>query len=459
MELMIAAWRKAFDNPQLPFIYMQLPRIGGEPGPDAKLNPSDGWALAREAQTFNLAIPNTAMAIYSDCTDGDLHPKAKPAAGKRLALAALTKVYGRKPPEDYLSPVLRHATLQNSSLTLEFDNAAQGLQIKDAAPGGLSRQFVVVAGDGSQKPAKARLEGNKIIVDLAGEKVLPDIYYGFSNYPQGNIYNTAGLPVSPFRLTKPRVVVDDCIGNTIVLSQDVPFGANALKTGSYRIPGYVINKAEYAPDSSRVRLTLAQPLKTGDAITLELPGFKQWDGTTGFQPLGFIATPGHVAAGGFFQEMLVGEIHNNIKPDRVFKDNVVDVTKLEYPSTKTWRLAKAEAIINLTEDPTPPVNSLGVAHVYVYSNSDRTVNLWYGSDDGARVFVNREMVSIREGVRPCIPDFIKLKDIKLHKGWNSVFFEVSQFAGDWAVMARIVDDNGNPVPGIGYQAEKPAGYK
>ena len=459
MEVLIAAWRKAFDNPALPFVYMQLPRIGGDPGPDAKLNPNDGWALTREAQQINLAIPNTAMAIYSDCTDGDLHPKNKPAGGKRLAQAALAKVYGRKPAEDYLSPVLKNAVLQDGTLTLSFDNAAQGLKVKDPAADGSIKQFIVVSEDGTQKPAKARLDGGKILVDLRGEKGLPEVYYGFSNYPLGNLYNTAGLPVSPFRLARPKVVVDDSIGNTITLSQDVPFGANALKPESYRVAGYAIRKVEYVGGSSRVRLTGDKPWKIGDTITLEMPGFKQWDGKTGFKTLSFIATPGHVAAGGYFQEMLVGEIHTDVKPETVFKENLVDGSKLDYPNSKTWRLVKSEAIINLSEVPNPPLNALACAHVYVYSNEAQTVNLWYGSDDGARVYVNREPLSTTEGVRPCIPDMVKVKDVKLRKGWNAILFVVSQFAGNWAVMARIVDDNGSPIQGIGYQAEKPADFQ
>jgi sialate O-acetylesterase len=459
MEHLISAWRKGFESPALPFVFMQLPRIGGEPAADAALNPKDAWALTREAQTFNLAVPHTVMAIYSDFTDGDLHSKAKPQAGMRLAMAALTKVYGRKPAENYLSPSLKHATLQNGMLTLGFDNAAQGLKVNDAVPGALSRQFVVVSADGVQKPAQARLEGSEIIVDLRDENGLPDVYYSFSSYPMGNIINEAGLPVSPFRLAKHAVVVDDCIGNTITLRQDVPFGVNALRTTSYRIPGYGIEKIEYAPNNSCVRLTVNRAVKIGSLITIELPGFKQWDGKSGFKPLSFVATPGHVSAGGFFQEMLVGEIHNNVKPEEVFKENLIDVARLEYPTSQTWRLVKAEAMIPLAEGAEPPTNSLGMAHVYVYSATERTANLWYGSDDGARVFVNKELVNTSEGVRGCSPDSVKVNGIKLRKGWNSVFFEVSQFASGWAVMARMVDDNGGPLQGIGYQAEKPADFK
>jgi hypothetical protein len=43
--------------------------------------------------------------------------------------------------------------------------------------------------------------------------------------------------------------------------------------------------------------------------------------------------------------------------------------------------------------------------------------------------------------------------------WNSILFDASQFAGGRDAMARIVDGEGNPVEGIGYQARKPADFE
>ncbi|KAB2641619.1 MAG: hypothetical protein DVB25_01315 [Verrucomicrobia bacterium] len=288
METMMAAWRKDFRNPVLPFIYMQLPRFNGPPKDDAIVNPTLGWPLLQEAQVFNLTTPNTAMAVYFDCTDGELHPKNKPDGGKRLALAALAKVYGRKPAEDYLCPVLRQSTLKDGTLTLEFDNAAKELMVKDSPA---IRQFIIICEDGTQKLAKARVNGNKVIVDLTGEKGLPEVYYSFSDHPLGNLFNTSGLPVSPFRLAKRKHVVDACSGSTLTIHQDIPFGANALKPGSYRIAGYTITKAEYYPNSAVVRLTVDKPWTIGEKHTLQLPGFKQWDGKTEVAPIEFSATP------------------------------------------------------------------------------------------------------------------------------------------------------------------------
>lgn len=461
MEAMIAVWRKGFENPALPFVYMQLPRIGGKPEPNAKFNPGESWALTREAQVFNLSIPNTAMAIFSDCSDGDLHPKAKPEAGKRLALAAMAKVYGMKPVENYLSPVLKKATLAGGVLTLSFDNAAGGLKVKEPAADGSIPQFIVVSEDGTQEAAKARIEGGRVLVDLRGEKGLPDVNYSFSNYPLGNLYNAAGLPVSPFRLARLKIGVEDCIGDTVTLSQDVPFGQHALKPDSYRIAGYKVIAAEYYPNSAYVRLRVNKPWRIGDKVAIELPGFREWDGATAVPPIEFIATPGRVAANGCFKEMLVGGLLTNVDFATCLKTNLVDVRAMEYPSAKVWKLvpAQGDGTISLLDTLAKLENALGFAHVYVYSAGDAAVNLWFGSDDGARVYVNKELVCTSEGVRPCIPDFVKVKNVKLRKGWNSVLFEIAQSLGGWAVMARIVDDNGKPVMGLGYQAEKPMDFR
>jgi hypothetical protein len=40
-----------------------------------------------------------------------------------------------------------------------------------------------------------------------------------------------------------------------------------------------------------------------------------------------------------------------------------------------------------------------------------------------------------------------------------VFLRVGDLAGGWAVMARIVDNNGDPIYGIDRQAKKPGDFR
>ncbi len=91
MTDLIKCWRGMFSD-NLPFLYVQLPQFDDP----AALKMSDNWALIREEQRRVLDIDNTAMAATIDVGESnDLHPQNKEAVGKRLALAALSMIYGR----------------------------------------------------------------------------------------------------------------------------------------------------------------------------------------------------------------------------------------------------------------------------------------------------------------------------------------------------------------------------
>jgi sialate O-acetylesterase len=57
---------------------------------------SSNWAELREAQSNTLNMQNTGVAVTIDIGEaGDIHPKNKSDVGKRLALIALAKTYGK----------------------------------------------------------------------------------------------------------------------------------------------------------------------------------------------------------------------------------------------------------------------------------------------------------------------------------------------------------------------------
>lgn len=53
-----------------------------------------------------------------------------------------------------------------------------------------------------------------------------------------------------------------------------------------------------------------------------------------------------------------------------------------------------------------PYGLKGVVWYQGEANTDRPY-LWYGSDDSAAVYLNKELINTNEGVRPCIPDFVR----------------------------------------------------
>ena len=61
------------------------------------------------------------------------------------------------------------------------------------------RGFEIDAGKGDWKPATARIEGETVIVSAPGVSQPTAVRYAWSNFPDCNLYNVAGLPASPFR--------------------------------------------------------------------------------------------------------------------------------------------------------------------------------------------------------------------------------------------------------------------
>jgi sialate O-acetylesterase len=90
---MIADWRSKWQQPDAPFLYVQLPGFM-----EMNYLPTESqWAAFREAQLKSLSVPNTAMAVAIDLGEwNDIHPDWKKEVGERLALAAEKVAYGEK---------------------------------------------------------------------------------------------------------------------------------------------------------------------------------------------------------------------------------------------------------------------------------------------------------------------------------------------------------------------------
>ena len=91
---LVNGWRKAFQNKDLAFYWVQLANFQKE---SDKPEGGDGWAKLREAQTQALDIPGTGMAVITDIgAANDIHPRNKQDVGWRLAQWALHQTYGQK---------------------------------------------------------------------------------------------------------------------------------------------------------------------------------------------------------------------------------------------------------------------------------------------------------------------------------------------------------------------------
>ncbi|WP_345951897.1 sialate O-acetylesterase [Mucilaginibacter sp. PAMB04274] len=197
LPALIADWRTVWNQPNLPFIYAQLPNFM-----EVQYSPSQSqWAELRESQLKTLSVPNTAMAVAIDAGEwNDIHPLNKKDVGERMALAAQRVAYGDKNVVAS-GPLLQSATVQGKQIVLSFTETGGGLVAKG---GGELQQFAIAGADKKFVWAKAEIEGNKVIV--YNEEINQPLYvrYAWADNPEGaNLYNKEGLPASPFRTDKP----------------------------------------------------------------------------------------------------------------------------------------------------------------------------------------------------------------------------------------------------------------
>ncbi len=190
---MIQCWRDKWRQPDLPFLFVQLPGYTDElpePGPS-------NWAMLREAQLRSLSVPNTAMTVAIDVGDAkDIHPKNKQTVGYRLSLNALKLVYD-KPVHD-TGPMYQSMQTQADKIIISFRNAEGGLVAKDKY--GYLKSFAIAGADKKFYWARAMIRDDQVVVysDKVPNPVA--VRYAWADNPaDANLCDSEGLPASPFR--------------------------------------------------------------------------------------------------------------------------------------------------------------------------------------------------------------------------------------------------------------------
>lgn len=189
MKALILGWREVWNNDDLPFYFVQLApyRYGGNRG--------GSLPYIWEAQAKTLDLPNTGMAVTTDVSNiKDIHPRNKQDVGKRLALWALAKTYG-KSDLVYSGPLYKSMEADGNKAVLSFDHAA-GLKTRD---GKAPSHFTIAGEDKKFVEATAKIDGDKVIVWADGVEKPAAVRYGWDQVAEPNLANGAGLPASPFR--------------------------------------------------------------------------------------------------------------------------------------------------------------------------------------------------------------------------------------------------------------------
>lgn len=182
---LINTWRKGWNDPTMPFLFVQLPNF----------KTKKGWIKIREAQdNVSKKVPDTGMAVIIDLGNPkDIHPTLKKPVGERLALIAKAKVYGQDIPCS--GPTYKSFKIDENTITISFDHA-NGLKTNNnKAP----QEFMICGDDKKFVSAYAKIVDNKIV--LSSEKITNPIAvrYAWTTSPMVNLFNDINLPLAPFR--------------------------------------------------------------------------------------------------------------------------------------------------------------------------------------------------------------------------------------------------------------------
>jgi len=196
MQTLIANWRTKWQEPNLPFLYVQLANYM-----ETKESPqSSSWAALRQQQLNTLSVPNTGMAVAIDIGDwNDIHPENKKAVGYRLSLLARKLVYGEKKLVAS-GPLYQSNKIKGNTIVISFSNTGSGLTTSDGKP---LQQFAIAGVDKKFVWAKAIIQKNKVVVWHESIKEPVAVRYAWADNPDGaNLCNKEKLPASPFTTEK-----------------------------------------------------------------------------------------------------------------------------------------------------------------------------------------------------------------------------------------------------------------
>lgn len=189
MKSMVAGWRENWKRDTLPFYYVQI-------APFKYPNFADSVPFLREKQQLAQSqIPNSGMVVTTDAGDEfNIHPPDKTTLSKRLLYWALGNTYNKKGVA-YQSPIYQGMNIKGSQIILNFKDTPQGFTSYRKEIIG----FEIAGSDRVFHPATAKLWNNTIHVTSAQVSKPVAVRYAFKDFGVGNVYNTFGLPVTPFR--------------------------------------------------------------------------------------------------------------------------------------------------------------------------------------------------------------------------------------------------------------------
>lgn len=177
--------RKFFENKNLYIFTVQLPDSDNK-----------DWAPLRDVQRkLGDIVEKSGVAIIIDGGETEIHPRDKQKPAHRLALMALSDVYGKKIISR--SPMPLKLSQKENYVDVSFKNCGKGLKLSE---GDSVRTFEVAGEDGKFYKAEAKIVSKKTVRLQIPSEVsnAKKVRYAWGADPDVNLYNSADLPASPF---------------------------------------------------------------------------------------------------------------------------------------------------------------------------------------------------------------------------------------------------------------------
>lgn len=206
MKALITGWRTVrgkaigdLEPSDLPFYFVQMALSG------RKRTYGPPYALMREAQRATLAVPNTGMVVTTDLTisrTSSGRTSTRPRKiGKRLSLWALAKTYGREGLV-YSGPLYKSMKAEGGKIRISFDHVGGGLTTQPGKGGGTAgeqlKNFAIAGEDKKFVKAEAKIDGNEVVVSSDKVAAPVAVRFGWDETGGTNLFNSEGLPASPF---------------------------------------------------------------------------------------------------------------------------------------------------------------------------------------------------------------------------------------------------------------------
>lgn len=186
----------------------------------------------RAARELAKDDPKAEYVEFYDLGDNDTHFLQKAEAGRRMGLAALTVAYGQQ--HIFTGPRLKEAKISGGTATLDFEHVGEGIKYVPSLNG---ISGVLLRG-ADAKPVWGDVkvvDADTIEVSSPEVSEIAYVGYALSANPHETLFNSAGIPASPFAENPGNVTPRDPKPSATLVKTT----SKGLQLGHVRQSGYM----------------------------------------------------------------------------------------------------------------------------------------------------------------------------------------------------------------------------